>query len=104
MPSAEEVREEAPWNRCPAEVAERRFHEELDVLRRGQEGAANGIAFTFEDPRGVEEEELPPRGLESSREIPPPFGLPPGWTCTQMPYGKQGRTYTRVSSHDGKHK
>ena len=42
-----------------------------------------------------------------SRERPPPFGLPPGWTCIERQYltgNYVGRTYTRFSSHNGKHK
>ena len=33
-----------------------------------------------------------------------PFGLPPGWTWVTTRYGNQGRTYTRFSSQDGRHR
>ena len=30
--------------------------------------------------------------------------LPPGWLCVKTRYGNQGRTYTRFSSQDGRHR
>ena len=86
----------------------------------GEHGRGDTIPVVLGCPRPADREVVPPPApsmhrvlmgqarrrlpADAWREVSRFVLLPPGWLCVKTRYGNQGRTYTRYSSQDGKHK